>query len=78
MARRIAPGRRLVPGGRRWGGALTRLAVAGGGEPDPYVLAPLAFGLACERAVVGWFDELPAAIRGHAARSDNPVTPAGP
>ena len=33
---------------------------------DPYALATLDFGLAYERAVLGWFDNLPEAIRGAA------------
>jgi DNA-binding PadR family transcriptional regulator len=38
------------------------------GEPDPYVLATLDFGLAYERAVLGWFDRLPSQLAG-----DRPV-----
>ncbi|MFI7067114.1 PadR family transcriptional regulator [Kribbella sp. NPDC050124] len=34
------------------------------GEPDPYARATLDFGIRYERAVLGWFDELPAAIQG--------------
>jgi DNA-binding PadR family transcriptional regulator len=41
-------------------------AVGGDGEPDPYVLATLDFGLAYERAVLSWFDQLPPVIRGQA------------
>jgi len=33
-------------------------------EPDVYRMATLSFGLHYERAVLDWFDELPAAIRG--------------
>ena len=41
-------------------------ALAGGGQPDPYAMATLDFGLAYERAVLAWFDQLPPAIRGQA------------
>lgn len=41
-------------------------ALAAPVDPDPFALAPLAFGLAYERAVLGWFDALPAAIAGQA------------
>lgn len=34
-------------------------ATAPGVDPDPYALATLEFGLAHERAVVDWFDQLP-------------------
>jgi DNA-binding PadR family transcriptional regulator len=34
------------------------------GEPGPYAMAVLEFGLAYERAVLSWFDNLPPAIRG--------------
>ncbi|MFI6676771.1 PadR family transcriptional regulator [Kribbella sp. NPDC050470] len=34
------------------------------GEPDPYAAATLDFGVRYERAVLGWFDALPAVIRG--------------
>lgn len=33
-------------------------------EPDPYLLATLTFGITYERAVLSWFDQLPAEIRG--------------
>jgi DNA-binding PadR family transcriptional regulator len=35
-------------------------------RPDPYRLATLQFGLAYERAVLTWFDELPPEIQGPA------------
>ena len=35
-----------------------------GGQPDPYVLATLDFGIAYEQAVLGWFDRLPSQIAG--------------
>ena len=41
-------------------------ALAAPGDPDPFALAPLEFGLAYERAVLGWFDALPAAVAGSA------------
>jgi DNA-binding PadR family transcriptional regulator len=34
------------------------------GRPDPYVLATLDFGIAYEKAVLGWFDRLPSQIAG--------------
>ena len=34
-------------------------------DADPYALATLDFGLAYERAVLGWFESLPNAIRGN-------------
>lgn len=39
-------------------------ACAAGDAADPYVLATLEFGLAYERAVLAWFDGLPATL-GH-------------
>lgn len=33
-------------------------------EAEPYAVATLDFGIAYERAVVAWFDALPAAVRG--------------
>ncbi len=36
-----------------------RAAAVEAGDPDPYALATLDFGLAYERAVLGWFDALP-------------------
>lgn len=44
-------------------------AEATGAAADPYALATLAFGLAHERAVLGWFDGLPAALRGEAGEA---------
>lgn len=41
-------------------------ATAAGSEFDPYVLATLQFGLAYERAVLAWFDDLPPSITGPA------------
>ena len=35
-----------------------------GRDDDPFVTATLAFGLAYERAVLAWFDQLPPAISG--------------
>ena len=35
---------------------------AGASEPDPCADATLAFGIAYERAVMAWFDDLPASI----------------
>lgn len=37
-------------------------ATATGMEPDPYALATLEFGLAHERSVMEWFDQLPARL----------------
>ena len=37
---------------------------------DPYALATLEFGLAYEKAVLGWFDGLAAEVGGHAAFVD--------
>jgi DNA-binding PadR family transcriptional regulator len=33
-------------------------------DPDPYAGATLAFGIAYEEAVLGWFDALPSEVRG--------------
>lgn len=38
-------------------------ALAAGEAADPYALATLEFGLAYERAVLAWFDQLPARLR---------------
>jgi len=43
---------------------LHEAARAAGGQPDPYAMATLDVGLAYERAVLAWFDQLPPAIRG--------------
>lgn len=37
---------------------------AGAPDGDPFMLSTLRFGLAYERAAVGWFDELPEEVRG--------------
>ena len=37
---------------------------AGPGEPDPYALATLDFGLIYEEAVLNWFDRLPPDVAG--------------
>jgi DNA-binding PadR family transcriptional regulator len=42
---------------------LSAAAVSAGGA-DPYAMATLQFGLAYERMVLGWFDQLPRAVRG--------------
>lgn len=39
-------------------------ATASGADPDPFALATLEFGLAYERAVMGWIDELPERLPG--------------
>jgi DNA-binding PadR family transcriptional regulator len=39
-------------------------ATAPGVDPDPYALATLEFGLVYERAVLDWFDRLPARLPG--------------
>ncbi len=39
------------------------LRAAGAASDTPYPLATLSFGIHYERAVLAWFDELPAAIR---------------
>ena len=39
-------------------------ATAPGIDPDPYALVTLEFGLAYERAVLGWFDQLPSRLPG--------------
>lgn len=39
-------------------------AAAAAGDPDPYAMATLAFGRAYERAVLEWFDALPAEVTG--------------
>jgi DNA-binding PadR family transcriptional regulator len=41
-----------------------RAAAESGTDPDPYALATLDFGIAYERAVLGWFDRLPESILG--------------
>lgn len=43
-----------------------KAARAAGAVPDPYAGATIDFGLAYERAVLAWFDALPAEIRGDA------------
>jgi DNA-binding PadR family transcriptional regulator len=43
---------------------LAKADVATAGEPDPYVLATLDFGLTYERAVLDWFERLPLMITG--------------
>lgn len=54
---------------------------AHGRSVDPFVTATLGFGLAYERAVLAWFDELPPAITGGAEATDPdaavPPPPAG-
>ncbi len=37
---------------------------SGAAEAEPYAVATLAFGLAYERAMLAWFDDLPPAIAG--------------
>jgi DNA-binding PadR family transcriptional regulator len=44
--------------------ATMRGEAADAADQDPYALATLDFGLAYERAVLDWFDQLPPAIRG--------------
>ena len=44
-------------------------------ESDPFVLATLDFGLAYERAVLAWFDQLPPALRDDAAQPTAPDAP---
>lgn len=57
--------------------AQTRAGAATAGTPDPYHAATLAFGLAYERAVMGWFDALPMAIRDPAAGGPRALSPSG-
>lgn len=49
-------GRRLTGYNDQW------TALHAAGEPDPYALATLDFGLAYERTVLDWFDRLPAGL----------------
>jgi len=51
---------------------LHEAARAAGGQPDPYAMATLDFGLAYERAVLAWFDQLPPAVGGDAVRRSPP------
>jgi len=44
------------------------------GDRDPFAVVTLEFGLAYERAVLGWFDALPAAIAGTAAGDDTALS----
>ncbi len=48
-------------------------AAAAGNHADPFALATLAFGLAHERAVLGWFDGLPVVLGAEATQAaDDP------
>jgi len=60
-ARRLARYEQLHEAGR-----------AAGSQPDPYARATLEFGLAYERAVLAWFDQLPPAVGGDAVRRSPP------
>jgi DNA-binding PadR family transcriptional regulator len=51
---------------------LHRAATAGGGDPDPYAMATLEFGLAYEQAVLAWFDRLHPSLRGATAETGVP------
>jgi DNA-binding PadR family transcriptional regulator len=46
-----------------------------GYRPDEFTLATLDFGLRYERAVLGWFDALPARLAGPRLRSDGLAPP---
>jgi len=48
-------------------------AALASGADEPYALATLRYGIAYERAALGWFDALPEALRGAGA---DPATPA--
>lgn len=45
----------------------------GAADEEPYGVATLAFGLAYERAVLAWFDALPAAITGGSTTDTPPL-----
>ena len=54
-------------------------AHAAAGQPDPYALACLDFGLTYERAVLDWFDRLPTTITTPTdAHNENGTTPPTP
>jgi len=58
---------------------LHRAAAGAGGDPDPYAMATLEFGLAYEQAVLAWFDRLHPSIRGDApADPDHAEQPSRP
>ncbi|HEV2089260.1 MAG TPA: PadR family transcriptional regulator [Cryptosporangiaceae bacterium] len=49
-----------------------RAAAVEAGEPDPYALATLDFGLRYERAVLDWFDHLPDTVWAHRTGGGGP------